>query len=64
MYDIERFSTADLYYLRYLLNYQFRDLTNRGLKSNDPEIEQVSTLLGKIELIISATQKKQQYIDI
>ena len=64
MYDIERFSTADLYYLRYLLNYHFRDLTNRGLKSNDPEIEQVSTLLGKIELIISATETKQQYIDI
>ena len=63
MYQID-FNNADLYYLRYLLNYQFRDLTNRGLKSNDPEIEQVNQLLSKIELMISAQKTKETYIDL
>lgn len=63
MYQID-FNNADLYYLRYLLNYQFRDLTNRGLKSNDPEIEQVNQLLSKIELMISTQKTKETYIDL
>lgn len=66
MYEIERFNTADFYYIRYLLNYQFRDLSNRGLKSNDPEIQQINSLLGKIDLIIASyeSNSKQRYIDL
>ena len=55
------FNQADLYYIKHLVISEQRKLYKIELNPNDPELEQICTLLYKIELLI---QSEQEYIDL